>query len=83
MSTLAWKKTTRDGKTIATGTKKHGPLHHLQGIFVAVLSRVSPISQLVHATVQQRPLQAQEHTILGAFTTFNTCVTRVMFRFSS
>lgn len=44
-----------------TRTEQHSSLHSLQCIPVTVLSRVSPTSQLIHSTVQQRPLKA--HTL--------------------
>lgn len=47
--------------SIFTRTKKYSSLHHLQCISVTVLSRVAPIGELVHTTVQQRPLQTQSY----------------------
>lgn len=47
--------------SIFTRTKKYSSLHHLQCISVTVLSRVAPIGELVHTTVQQRPLQIQSY----------------------
>lgn len=44
-----------------TRTKKYSSLHHLQCISVTVLSRVAPIGELVHTTVQQRPLQTDSY----------------------
>ncbi len=45
---------------IYTRTEQHSSLHSLQCIPATVLPGVSPTSQLIHSTMQQRPLQAHK-----------------------
>lgn len=45
---------------VFTRTEQHSSLHSLQCILLTVLSRVSATGQLVHSTVQQRPLQSHK-----------------------
>ena len=69
---LSQRCTTHNAQCISTRTEQHSSLHGLQCIPVTVLSRVSPTRQLVHSTVQQRPLQAHKLEIPSQYLVYST-----------